>query len=96
MIDVTVEFLGVLAKLTKSHRVDFQFKDSVTVSDIIAQLIDTFSPEFKQTFLDPELNDPRPNVLILLNNKEINVLDGLKSPVKDGDKLVLLPVSHGG
>jgi len=46
--------------------------------------------------IDPELNDPRPNVLIMLNKKEISALNGLETGVKDGDKLVLLPVSHGG
>ncbi|MFX0092174.1 MAG: MoaD/ThiS family protein, partial [Candidatus Hodarchaeota archaeon] len=38
----------------------------------------------------------RPNALILVNGKEISVLNGLETQVEDGDKIVLVPVSHGG
>jgi molybdopterin converting factor small subunit len=46
--------------------------------------------------IDPELNDPRPNALILVNGKEISVLKGLETTVKEGDQIILIPISHGG
>lgn len=63
--------------------------------DIIYRVAE-YSPKLKRTLIDPELNDPRPNAVILLNGKEINVLKGLETEVKDGDEIVLIPVSHGG
>jgi molybdopterin converting factor small subunit len=66
------------------------------VRDLITKLTDMLPPDFKRSLVDPELNDPRPNVIILLNKKEISVLDGLDTEVSDGDRLVLIPVSHGG
>ncbi len=46
--------------------------------------------------IDPELEDPRPNMLILVNGKEISVLNGLRTDIKNGDEIVLIPVVHGG
>jgi molybdopterin converting factor small subunit len=46
--------------------------------------------------IDPELDDPRTNALILVNGKEVSVLQGLNTKIKDGDELVLIPVVHGG
>ena len=66
------------------------------VGDVIAKLADTLPLAFRRAVFDPELGDPRPNVIVLLNKKEIGVLDGLDTKVCDGDKLVLVPVSHGG
>lgn len=66
------------------------------VRDIITKLTDMLPSAFKRTLIDSELNDPRPNVIVLLNDKEISVLNGLDTEVRDGDKLVLIPVSHGG
>ena len=66
------------------------------VRDVITKLADTLPVAFKRALFDPELGDPRPNVILLLNKKEIGVLDGLDTEVSDGDKLVLIPVSHGG
>jgi len=63
---------------------------------VIHKITETFSPEFKRTLVDPELNDPRPNALILVNGKEISVLEGLETEVNKGDDVVIIPVSHGG
>jgi len=96
MAKIRIEFLGVLAGLAKRSTVSLELQSPIVVGDVISELVNQFSQEFKQALIDPELNDPRPNVLIMLNKKEISALNGLETGVKDGDKLVLLPVSHGG
>lgn len=96
MAKIRIEFLGVLAGLAERSTVSLELQSPIVVGDVISELVNRFSQEFKQALIDPELNDPRPNVLIMLNKKEISALNGLKTRVKDGDKLVLLPVSHGG
>jgi molybdopterin converting factor small subunit len=50
----------------------------------------------KQTLIDPELEDPRPNTLILINGKEISVLNGLETMLKDEDEIIFIPVLHAG
>jgi molybdopterin converting factor small subunit len=54
------------------------------------------APAFKQSLIDQQLEDPRPNALILVNGREISVLNGFETNLKDGDKIVLVPVVHGG
>jgi len=46
--------------------------------------------------MDPELLSPRPNALIFVNKQEISALDGLNTKIEENDKLVFIPVSHGG
>jgi len=53
-------------------------------------------PELERTLVDPELEDPKLNTLILLNGREIGVLNRLETVLKDGDEIVFIPVSHGG
>jgi molybdopterin converting factor small subunit len=67
-----------------------------TVRCAIQTLAESLSKEARALLIDAELNDPRPNALILLNGKEINVLKGLETEVKEGDEVTLIPVSHGG
>jgi molybdopterin converting factor small subunit len=62
----------------------------------IIKKITTELPQIARAVIDPELEDPRPNTLILVNGKEISVLDGLETMLKDGDEVVLVPVIHGG
>ena len=53
-------------------------------------------PELERGLIDQQLEDPRPNALILVNGREIGVLDGLETRLKDGDEVVFVPVVHGG
>ncbi|MGB9134844.1 MAG: MoaD/ThiS family protein [Candidatus Bathyarchaeia archaeon] len=95
-VKVEVGLVGVLGKLAHKESVTLEFNETVAVKDVLQRLSDCSSPAFKQALIDPELNDPRPNVVILVNRREIGVLEGLETKVGDGDKLVLIPVSHGG
>jgi molybdopterin converting factor small subunit len=42
------------------------------------------------------LGEPGPNALILVNGREVGVLDGIGTVVADGDAVVLVPVTHTG
>ncbi len=53
-------------------------------------------PELKHTFNDQELNDSRSNSLILVNGREISVLEGYETKLCAGDEIVFVPVVHGG
>ncbi|MDH5451657.1 MAG: MoaD/ThiS family protein [Candidatus Bathyarchaeota archaeon] len=96
MIHVKVRFLGVFREFCGRSRVTVELEDTVTVRNFIQKLAETFSSKFKETLIDPELSDPRPNALILVNGKEIGVLQGLQTLLCNCDEMVLLPVAHGG
>jgi len=96
VINVEVKFLGVFRQFSERNRVLVKFEKPITVIKVIAKLTEDLSPAFKRVLVDPELEDPRPNALILVNGKEISVLQGLETEVEDGDEIVLVPVSHGG
>ena len=95
-VHVKVRLLGVLRGLSGKDWVPVKSEGPPTVRKVIQNLTGAFSPEFKQILIDPELEDPRPNALILVNGREIGVLQGLETEVNDGDEIVLVPVSHGG
>jgi molybdopterin synthase sulfur carrier subunit len=94
--NIEVKFLGVFRQFSGRNRVLVKLEKPATVRKTIMKLIEAFSSEFRRTLVDPELEDPRPNALILVNGKEIGVLQGLETEVEDGDEIVLVPVSHGG
>ncbi|MEM1565933.1 MAG: MoaD/ThiS family protein [Candidatus Bathyarchaeia archaeon] len=66
-----------------------------TIRDLIGVIVEGF-PQARRVLIDPELEDPRPNALIIVNGKEISVLNGLETILKDEDEVVFVPVSHGG
>jgi len=96
-LNVEVKLLGTLRGISGRDRIPLKLRgETATVRDVIQELVDRLPGRFKRMLVDPELESPRPNTLILLNGREIGVLNGLETPVRDGDEVVLLPVSHGG
>jgi len=96
VIKVEVRFLGIFRQVSGRNQVLVELEKPLTVGKTIEKIMEAFPSEFKRTLVDLELEDPRPNALILVNGKEISVLQGLETEVEDGDEIVLVPVSHGG
>jgi molybdopterin converting factor small subunit len=72
-----------------------KFEKAVSLRELVTKVVEE-QPKLKRVLIDPELDDPRTNVLMLVNGKEISVLKGLDTKLKDGDELTLIPVVHGG
>lgn len=68
---------------------------AVTINECIKKIVSKM-PQIEPILIDPDLKDPRPNTLILLNGKEVNVLNGLETEVEDGDEVVLISMLHTG
>jgi molybdopterin converting factor small subunit len=75
--------------------VAIKFKDTVLLKEAIKEIVEEM-PGLERTLVDPDLEDPRANTLILVNGKEISVLNGLETMLNDGDEIVFIPVLHTG
>ncbi len=92
---ITIRFIGSLRASSKKSKLSLNFENAVSLREVVNKLIEE-QPKLRRALIDPELDDPRTNVLMLVNGKEIGVLEGLETKLKDGDELVLVPVVHGG
>jgi MoaD family protein len=87
--------VGALRHLSGKTQIAINFQDGFSIKELVEE-ISRELPELKHTFSDQELNDSRSNSLILVNGKEISVLNGYETKLCDGDEIVFVPVVHGG
>ncbi len=95
MIHVRVKLLGVFRGFSTTNQMVLRVQQA-TVRELIESVVESFPTEARKLVIDPELNDPRPNSLVLLNGKEISVLKGLETEIREDDEVTLIPISHGG
>jgi sulfur-carrier protein len=95
-VTVEVRFMGIFQQLSGKKRFKLKLDEPATVRKAVIKLTETFSPEFKRALVDLHLDDLRSNALILVEGKEISVLQGLETEVKDAEEIVFLPMVHGG
>ena len=90
-----VKFLGSLRHVSRVHELALDYKEHFSIGELVNELAEEL-PELKRSLIDQQLEDPRPNALILVNGREISVLNGLETQLKDGDEIFFVPVVHGG
>lgn len=66
-----------------------------TVKDLLKQLSDDQGPQFRHTVFNEQGNIRR-YIKLLVNGRGIHVLQGLKTPLADGDVIAIFPPVAGG
>ena len=95
-INVEVKFLGAYQRLAGKKSVQLILENPTTIKKVIKHLTETLSEDFKGAIIDSQLGEPRPNALILVGGKEINVLQGLETEINQAQEITLIPMVHGG
>jgi len=92
---VKVRLLGIFGVAYGSKEVELKIEGDVRLKEIIQKLTCT-SKALKQVLIDSDLKSPLPNAVIIVNGKDISVLNGLDTPIKNGDEILIIPAIHGG
>ena len=92
---LTVKFIGALRHISGKTQLTVEFQQDISLKELVANLSQDL-PTLEKTFSDQQLNDSKSNSLILVNGREISVLNGYETKLSDGDEIVFVPVVHGG
>jgi molybdopterin synthase sulfur carrier subunit len=92
---ITVKFIGALRRVSGGDELALDCKGGISIRELMNEITKDM-PALKLSLIDQQFEDPRPNALILVNGREISVLNGLETNLKDGDEIVLVPIVHGG
>lgn len=92
---VTLKFIGALRRDSGKAQITLECKKNVSLLELVNSLTREL-PRLRLSLLDEQLEPPKSKALILVNGKEISVLNGLATKIKDGDEIVFVPVVHGG
>jgi molybdopterin synthase sulfur carrier subunit len=92
---INVKFLGGLRHISGASELALNIKGAISIKELMNEIVREM-PTLKQSLIHQQLEDLRSNALILVNGREISVLNGLETNLKDGDEIVFVPVVHGG
>ena len=89
-----VKFLGSLRHFSEIQELSFNYENCITMEELLSHIAAKLL-EIKGTVVN-QLDNSASNTLILVNGKEIGVMNGLETMLEDGDEVVLIPFVHGG
>jgi molybdopterin converting factor small subunit len=94
---VPVKLIGVLGSAAGNREIVLPARTVLTVQELVSALLNAVGNKFfRELLVDAGTEDPRSNVIILLNEQDCNIFDGLKTRIEPGTRVTIIPVAHGG
>jgi len=94
MIQLKINLFGVLRKFASNAIIEINLEEPATVESLLNKLsnnINGFNNLYKN-----QKKGIESGLIIVINNKEISVLNGFRTFLKNGDMVDLIPIIHGG
>lgn len=93
----TIKLIGVLATAAGTRQVSIESDDELSLTDVISSLLAQIdNRQFRDLLIDSATNNPLPNVIMLLDEQDCNLFQGLRTKLDSQTVVTIIPVAHGG
>jgi molybdopterin synthase sulfur carrier subunit len=94
-LKVTIRFFTTLREITGKKDEQIELERPVTVGSLLKQLSKKYGRDYDDYVFD-ELGDVRGHLQVLVNGQSVTALRELRTKLKDGDQVAILPPVGGG
>lgn len=75
---------------------EIEIPDGSTLEDFLKYVKERWGVELATRLFHPESVEVLPYVRVMVNGQSINFLEGMETPLKEGDEILILPPASGG
>jgi len=93
---VTVKFFALVRELTGKREEVIDLEDQATVKTLLDKLVNEYGAKFRDYLFDPASKEPRGHVQFLIDGRNVALMQGLNTVLKDGTSFAILPPVGGG
>ena len=93
-ITVKVKFFTTLRELTGKREEQVELPFNATVGELLDSLAKRYGPKFVEYVF--EKGEVKPYLIIMVDGQSVSQLEGLKTRLKDGVTVAILPPAGGG
>ncbi len=93
----SIKLIGVLATAAGMRQVSINSETELSLTDVISSLLARVDKrQFKELLIDSATDNPLPNVIMLLDEQDCNLFQGLRTMLDSETVVTIIPVAHGG
>jgi molybdopterin converting factor small subunit len=95
-LKVKVHYISLVKSYTKNSQDDFNLTDASVLSDLLQDVADKYGKPFTQEVYDPQCRELKSTFVAMVNGVHMDQLQGVSTPLKDGDSIILMSLMTGG
>jgi len=93
---VTLHTILGIKEVIGQRLTEIELPRGSTVEDFLTCMRDRWGDKLSARLFHPESGAVLPYVQIMINGQTINFLQGMETPLKEGDEILILPPVSGG
>jgi molybdopterin synthase sulfur carrier subunit len=95
-VNVRVRSIALIRMLLGKEQIDLSLPYRATIEDLLARLIEIGDPKLALSLAEPKEKSAHAPLRIMVNGRDITVLQGRNTVLADGDDiLVFIPIAGG-
>jgi MoaD family protein len=96
VIKITLHTILELKQVVGQRLTEIDLPDGSTVEDFLTYMKDRWGDRLSTHLFDPDSGAVLPYVRIMVNGQTIQFLEGIETPLVEGDEVLILPPVSGG
>jgi molybdopterin converting factor small subunit len=93
---VKVQYISLVKSFTKTNQDDFNLGEASLLVDVLQNVADKYGKPFTQEVYDPQCREMKSTFVAMVNGVLMDQLQGVNTPLKDGDSIILMSLMTGG
>ena len=93
---ITLHTILGLKQVVGQRLMEIDLPHGATVEDFLTYMKEKWGDKLSARLFDPDSGAVLPYVRIMVNGQAIQFLEGMETPLKEGDEILILPPVSGG
>ena len=93
---VKVHYLSLVKTFTKNSQDEFDLQEKSPLSELLCTVAEKYGKPFTQEVFDPLQKEMKPTFVTMVNGVLMDQLQGINTPLKNGDNVIIMALMTGG
>ncbi|MCW4003822.1 MAG: MoaD/ThiS family protein [Candidatus Bathyarchaeota archaeon] len=95
-MQIKVHYISLVKTYTNKNQEDITLNENATVGQLLDQIANTYGKQFIQEVYDPAKKEMKSTFVTMVNGVLMDQLQGVNTPLKNGDNIILMSLMTGG
>lgn len=93
---ITLQTILGLKQVIGEKRTEIDLPQESTMEDLVQYMKNRWGEDLSRQLLDPESGAILSHMRVMVNGQTIHFLQGMETPLREGDEVLILPMVSGG